>query len=83
MNGYSLLLHEGLPFSTFDQDHDNENGNCAIGHRGAWWYDKCGVSNLNGDYHATITNTSIFWEYLAGYTYFIEHVVMQIGRVST
>ncbi|XP_071837840.1 uncharacterized protein [Apostichopus japonicus] len=83
MNGYSLLLHEGLPFSTFDQDHDNENGNCAIGYHGAWWYKQCGASNLNGDYHATIKNTSIFWEYLAGYPWFIEHVVMQIGRVST
>ncbi|XP_045622351.2 techylectin-5A-like [Procambarus clarkii] len=40
--------HDGYPFSTHDADHDNSTANCALAYRGAWWYDNCHISNLNG-----------------------------------
>ena len=39
--------HKGQSFSTKDKDNDIYDGNCATLY-GAWWYDKCHVSNLNG-----------------------------------
>ena len=42
--------HNNLPFSTRDRDNDNISGNCAQGHIGAWWYNNCFSSNLNGLY---------------------------------
>ena len=38
-----------MPFSTKDQDHDNYLGySCAREYHGAWWYNHCMTSNLNG-----------------------------------
>ncbi|XP_021110515.1 angiopoietin-4-like [Heterocephalus glaber] len=38
-------------FSTRDADHDNCVCNCAAMMSGGWWFDACGISNLNGVYH--------------------------------
>lgn len=37
----------GSTFSTFDKDNI---GNCAVDHKGGWWYGACHESNLNGLY---------------------------------
>ncbi|XP_061171671.1 ficolin-1-like [Saccostrea echinata] len=51
----SLAYHNGMRFSTKDQDNDaSENDeDCAIRYRGAWWYRWCLKSNLNGEYAQT------------------------------
>ncbi|XP_019854696.1 PREDICTED: fibrinogen C domain-containing protein 1-like [Amphimedon queenslandica] len=52
--------HNGMRFST----RDNDNGNlCALAYTGAWWYDNCYRSNLNGRYFNTSTNSEqgIVW----------------------
>ncbi|XP_060534943.1 ficolin-2-like [Cylas formicarius] len=49
--GDSLAYHAGSRFTTKDKDQDGWfEGNCAMSHRGAWWYRACDTSNLNGAY---------------------------------
>ena len=38
---YGHYLHNGMAFSTFDRDNDNNTINCASYRRGGWWYNGC------------------------------------------
>ena len=50
----ALTHHNGLPFSTKDHDNDNNPGeNCALTFEGAWWFNQCHWSHLNGKYYST------------------------------
>ena len=50
--GDVLNYHNNTAFSTWDQDNDGWHAvNCAETWTGAWWYDSCQVSNLNGHYY--------------------------------
>jgi len=33
--------HNGMNFTTYDQDNDLHNWNCAAGRGGGWWYNRC------------------------------------------
>ena len=49
--GESLENHSGMKFSTFDRDQDSSTSRkCAEECHGAWWYNNCAHSNLNGLY---------------------------------
>ena len=51
----AMAKHNNRPFSTYDSDNDAYGGgNCAQVYRGAWWYNQCFRSNLNGP-HDPIT----------------------------
>ncbi|GFN93332.1 tenascin-r [Plakobranchus ocellatus] len=50
--GDSMDRHRGRPFSTFNRDNDASGGNCAVTWSGAWWYNHCHHSNLNGKWMA-------------------------------
>jgi len=41
-NGYfGYYNHNGMEFTTFDQDNDPYYTNCAETRGGAWWYNSC------------------------------------------
>ena len=58
-------IHNGMPFSTFDRDNDAASRNCAQIATGAWWYNTCLASNLNGQY----LESSNTWEGMVWYTW--------------
>nr|XP_049605018.1 microfibril-associated glycoprotein 4-like [Syngnathus scovelli] len=78
VSGYSgdagdrLSQHSEMKFTTKDRDQDTwNNGNCANKWNGAWWYEECHWSNLNGLYKATGTceGANAVWLYLGGPKY--------------
>ena len=79
--GDSLGVHNGTAFSTFDQDNDGSGSNCAVAHKGAWWYTACHASNLNGPYlsggHASYAD-GVNWRAFKGYHYSLKYVTMKI-----
>ncbi|KAL9967881.1 hypothetical protein ACROYT_G026184 [Oculina patagonica] len=49
--GDALAYHKNMAFSTKDRDNDRRSDdNCAAQFTGAWWYNDCIMSNLNGQY---------------------------------
>ena len=39
--------HNGMEFSTPDNDNDQSGGNCAARHNSGWWYNACHKININ------------------------------------
>ncbi|KAK7491016.1 hypothetical protein BaRGS_00017712, partial [Batillaria attramentaria] len=53
------------PFTTYDHDNDPSYGNCASHNHGAWWYNSCMYSHLNGVY--THNSNDRGWKYVGWY----------------
>ncbi|XP_072048726.1 microfibril-associated glycoprotein 4-like [Amphiura filiformis] len=56
--------HLNMAFTTINRDNDRSSSNCARTYGGAWWYNKCYDSNLNGPYltSAATTWNAIVWD---------------------
>ena len=48
--GDNMAWHNGMMFTTRDQDNDLRSFNCAGRYDSAWWYKGCYTCNLNGPY---------------------------------
>ncbi|XP_038053943.1 ficolin-2-like [Patiria miniata] len=46
--------HKGRPFTTKDRDNDQSSNNCAQSFPGAWWFNNCYHSHLNGQYYVNL-----------------------------
>ena len=64
-----LTYHNNRAFSTKDRDNDSyPSGNCAIPHKGGWWYGHCHQSSLNGNNYgfAKDNSVSMCWHKFGG-----------------
>nr|XP_029717480.1 ficolin-2-like isoform X1 [Aedes albopictus] len=59
--GDGLKTHKNKQFSTHDSDNDEAPGSCATMFKGAWWYENCYSSNLNGLYKKGNHKDSMNW----------------------
>ena len=84
--GDALSYHGGQPFTTRDQDNDNnDKKNCASLRHGAWWYDNCHRSNLNGSYrhrNSSPQNDGVNWKGWKEKTYSLKRTEMKIRPVN-
>ncbi|XP_055863954.1 fibrinogen gamma chain-like [Biomphalaria glabrata] len=74
----SLSIHNNMFFSTFDRDNDKYSGNCAVIYLGAWWYNKCHDSNLNGKWGSTSSGVGLNWYRLTKYHISVSFSEMKI-----
>ncbi|XP_049302347.1 fibrinogen C domain-containing protein 1-like isoform X4 [Bactrocera dorsalis] len=81
--GDSFSDHLGEKFTTKDSDNDKYSGNCAIYSKGAWWYNSCYDSNLNGlylggEYPKSQEGRGVDWDSWYGNYYSLKYVHMAI-----
>ncbi|XP_038061411.1 microfibril-associated glycoprotein 4-like [Patiria miniata] len=84
--GDSLGPHKGSPFTTKDRDNDAWGAeNCAQTYTGAWWFDKCFTSHLNGAYypqgHVGFAE-GVQWRKWKGYTYSLKKCSMKMRELG-
>ena len=79
--GDSFGLQRGMAFSTRDVDNDKWDKNCAVTYKGAWWYNACYNSNLNGFYylgsHSSFAD-GVNWHAFKGYKYSLSKTEMKL-----
>ena len=65
--GDALATNNGQQFTTKDRDNDPALGtSCALVRTGAWWYVRCGWSNLNGQW-GELERNGPFWHQFSEY----------------
>nr|XP_020648957.1 ficolin-2-like [Pogona vitticeps] len=83
--GDSLSGHNSMPFSTKDKQQDPNNSKCAETYKGAWWYNNCHTSNLNGIYwlgaHSSFAD-GVNWQTSKGYNYSYKRSEMKFRPVA-
>ena len=78
-------FHRNQPFTTRDQDNDKYGVNCARTFHGAWWYNTCHNSNLNGIYRDKNPSPyadGVIWYHWKGHYYSLKRTEMKIRSVD-
>ncbi|KAJ0060048.1 hypothetical protein NL108_002841 [Boleophthalmus pectinirostris] len=82
----SLVTHDGMKFSTFDNDQDTWSENCAKKFVGAFWYSNCHDTNPNGIYRWGADNSlyavGMEWDSWKGRDYSLKAISMKIRPVK-
>ncbi|KAI4819687.1 hypothetical protein KUCAC02_004927 [Chaenocephalus aceratus] len=79
--------HQGIKFSTHDQDNDNYKGNCAQEDNGGWWFNKCHSAHLNGMYYpnghySALTDNGVVWYTWRGWWYSLKTSSMKLRSMD-
>ena len=87
LNMVKTSLHEisfhfsNMGFSTNDQENDLDSSHCSQHFKGAWWYESCHHSNLNGLYlngsHVSYAD-GVNWYSFRGYYYSLKRTEMKV-----
>ena len=85
--GDSFSYHNGMAFSTKDQDNDLDNGKgyCAQHYKGGWWFKACHYAFLNGFYYKGSHSNSwggVMWDQWKGPNYSAKRAEMKIKPVN-
>ncbi|CAL4097618.1 unnamed protein product [Meganyctiphanes norvegica] len=77
--GEGLGYHNGMGFTTFDSDNDEDSCNCAEVCGSGWWYKHCATSNLNGLYG----DGYFRWWVTKDHKYILSKAQMMVRPLST
>ena len=81
--GDSLTYHNNMAFTTKDRDNDRWGSNCAVSLTGAWWYDSCRYSNLNGKYLGDTTSAKgVNWRHWKNADVSLKFTEMKLRPLS-
>ncbi|XP_053740354.1 tenascin-N [Synchiropus splendidus] len=80
--GDAMTYHQGRPWTTVDNDNDIALGNCALTHRGAWWYKNCHLANPNGKWGDNRHSVGVNWEPWKGHLTSLDFTEMKIRPVG-
>ena len=68
-----------MQFSTKDQDSDLHTASCAQRYKGAWWYNECHRSNLNGLYlNGQHSDEEVNWITFRDHHYSLKRTEMKV-----
>ncbi|CAG07652.1 unnamed protein product, partial [Tetraodon nigroviridis] len=79
--GDAMTYHQGQSWTTVDSDNDIALSNCALSHRGAWWYKNCHLANLNGNWGDNRHSMGINWKPWKGHLLSLDFTEMKIRPV--
>lgn len=85
MDNHDRTNPNGQKFSTLDRDNDNAPARCTFGRKGAWWYNVCTLTNLNGEYGngtCLSTETCNFWYLLSNSYVGVKTSFMMVRRLE-
>ena len=83
--GDSLIEgHNNMAFTTKDRDNDRRSShNCAMSYTGAWWFNNCHPSNLNGKYLGEKLDwKGIVWHRFKGNNLSLKFTEMKLRPLS-
>ncbi|KAM9327135.1 tenascin-N-like [Gastrophryne carolinensis] len=80
--GDALAYHNGFKFTTWDKDNDLALTNCALSHRGAFWYKNCHLANPNGQYGDNTHSMGVNWEPWKGHEFSLPFIEMKMRPLN-
>lgn len=81
--GDAMTYHNGWKFTTYDKDNDIALSNCAMTHKGAFWYKNCHLANPNGNYGDSVHSQGVNWEPWKGHEFSIPFIEMKIRPAAS